>query len=250
MRLRDDLKSSIVLSASFAIAAALTVPLLLPSLPAIARELPLPVWAFCLVLAVQLTIVYGLIAIAGCRIARSTGHEPAPLLSAFWKHTLRSPSLRALIVPVVAGLACGAVVVFVVSLIQRLLPGTLPATLHPPGILAALAASGAGSIGEEILFRLFCLSLLVRVMAGKSFGRAAAVSASALLYGIAHAPAMVFLFGGIDNVPLVSWLWLMGLNGICGVVFGMVYLRRGVEAAILTHFATDVVWHGVSQLLR
>jgi hypothetical protein len=249
MTLRDDLKSSSVLSASFALASAATVPLLLPSLPENARELPLPLWAFCLVLAVQLALVYGLIALAGCRLARRVGHEPVPVLSALWTRKNQHPSRRDIGIPVVAGLACGVFLVVVVGAIQRLLPSTLPGTLHPPGILAALAASSAGSVGEEILFRLFGLSLLVRVLPGNTAGVALGVAISAAVYGVAHAPGFVFLFGGLHNVPYASWIWLMGLNGLCGVTFAMVYLRRGIEFAILTHFSTDVVWHAGSQLL-
>jgi hypothetical protein len=47
----DDLKSALFLSAAFAAAAAAAVPPLLPLLPEEARSLPLPLPAFCAVLA-------------------------------------------------------------------------------------------------------------------------------------------------------------------------------------------------------
>jgi hypothetical protein len=40
------------------------------------------------------------------------------------------------------------------------------------------------------------------------------------------------------------------LNGMLGVVFGVVYLRHGIFCAVLAHFGTDVIWHTASQLLR
>src|SRR5215831_18446908 len=80
----DDLKSALVLSGAFAVAAASTVPLLLRSLPAEARSLPLPVPAFCAVLAVQLVVVYGTLGFAGFRLARGRALEPALYLSSLW----------------------------------------------------------------------------------------------------------------------------------------------------------------------
>jgi hypothetical protein len=249
MTLNNDAKSSIVLSASFALAAVFTVPLLLPSLPEEARKLPLPLWAFCFVLAVQLTVVYGLLALAGCRLSRRAGREPVPALTALWTWTNCYPSRHQIGAAASTGLACGVFLVAVIGVIKHLLPNTLPKTVHPPGIAAALAASSAGAIGEEILFRLFALSVLLRVIPSGKVGVSVAVAVSAAAYGIAHAPGFVFLFGGLNNVPFASWIWLMGLNGLCGVTFAIVYLRSGIECAILTHLATDVVWHAASQTL-
>jgi hypothetical protein len=209
----DDLRSALILSSAFAAAAAATVPLLLPALPAEARSLPLPLPVFCAVLAVQMVFVYGAIGFA-------------------------------------VGLGCGAALVAAVAAIQRLLPGTLPETLHPPGLATALLASSAGSLGEEILFRLFALSCLLRLLPEGRLGRALAVGSSALAFGAAHAPAFAYLFGGWQEVPLVSWAWLLALNGLLGIAFGVVFLRSGIECAILAHFGTDAIWHVASQLLR
>jgi hypothetical protein len=138
----------------------------------------------------------------------------------------------------------------VVAAIQRFLPGTLPGTLHPPGFAPALVASAAGSVGEEILFRLFALSLLLRLLPRGRVGAGLAVGVSALLFAAAHAPALVFLFSGWQEVPVVSWVWLMTLNGLLGAAFGIVFLRWDVVCAILAHLGTDGVWHAASQLFR
>src|SRR5262245_46644564 len=72
----NDLKSALVLSAAFAVPAAATVPVLLPSLSAEARSLPLPLPVFCAVLAAQMFILYGLLGFAGLRLARSRRLDP------------------------------------------------------------------------------------------------------------------------------------------------------------------------------
>jgi hypothetical protein len=242
-----DLKTALVLAGVFALAAALTVPRLLPALPPEARSLPLPLPVFCTVLAVQLVVVYGLLGFAGLRMARSRGLEPAPYLTAMGNR--QGACGRRAAGAFAVGLGCGGMLVAAVSAIQWFLPGTLPGTLHPPGLGTALLASTSGSLGEEILFRLFALSLLLRLLPNSRVGTGAALGLSALAFGAAHAPAFVFLFGGWHEVPPVSWVWLIALNGLLGVTFGMVFLRRGIECAILAHLGTDVVWHVVSPWL-
>jgi hypothetical protein len=79
---------------------------------------------------------------------------------------------------------------------------------------------------------------------------ALAVATSALAFGAAHAPGFVFLFGGWQHVPLVAWVWLVALNGLLGVAFGVVFLRSGIVCAVLAHFSTDVVWHVAAPLLH
>jgi hypothetical protein len=244
----DDLKTALVLSTALAVAGALTVPFLLPSLAPEARRLPLPLPVFCAVLAVQLLVLYGLFAFAGLRLARARGLQPAPELTAIWERPAGHAGWRRAGVAFAIGLGCGALLIAAVAAIRRFLPGTLPGMLHPPGIVAALLSSAAGSLGEEILFRLFGLSLLLRLLPEGRVWSGLAVSLSALAFAAAHAPAAVFLFGDWQRVPLASWAWMVGLNGLLGISFGMVFLRAGVVCAVLAHLGTDMVWHAASQL--
>src|SRR5436189_3247331 len=84
----DDLKTAALLAGSAGLLGAATVPLLLPTLferlPSDQRTLPLPVPLFCVVLVIQFLTFYGLLALAGLRLARRRDREPAPLLTALW----------------------------------------------------------------------------------------------------------------------------------------------------------------------
>src|SRR4029079_17217672 len=84
----NDLKTAAVLAGSAGLLGAVTVPFLLPSIlelvPPAQRTLPLPLPLFCVALAVQFLLIYGLLALAGLRLARARNREPAPLLSALW----------------------------------------------------------------------------------------------------------------------------------------------------------------------
>ena len=168
--IRDDLKTAGLLAGAFAALGAATVPLLLPMAPPEARELPLPVPLFSLALALQVLVVYGLLALAGLRLARRRGLEPAPLLSALWIGRRPGPVVRPFAIALGIGLACGLFLVAAIALVQRLAPRTLPPVLHPPSFGAALLAGAAASIGEEILCRRFLLSVLLRILPASRAG--------------------------------------------------------------------------------
>src|SRR5262249_45150989 len=159
-----------------------TVPVLLPSLPPEARSLPLPLPVFCTVLAVQLVVLYGLLGFVGLRLARTRGLEPAPYLTAIWDPQATCARRTWARGGFAIGLGCGALLVAAVAAIQRFFPATLPGMLHPPGIASALLASTAGSLGEEILFRLFALSLLLRLLPEGRAATTMAVGGSALAF--------------------------------------------------------------------
>jgi len=248
----DDLKTAALLAGSAGLLGAATVLVLLPTLferlPPDQRTLPLPVPLFCVVLVIQFLTFYGLLALAGLRLARRRDREPAPLLTALWT---RQPSDRSGVRAILAfgtGVVCGVVLVGAIAAIKRALPHTLPGMLHPPSFWGALLASATAAFGEEILCRLFLLSALLRILPVSRNSTAIAVAISSLLFAALHAPAAVFLFGGLENVPALSWVWIGVLNAIVGIACAIWYLRIGIGGAILVHFGTDLVWHVVSQL--
>jgi hypothetical protein len=249
--LGTDLKPAAVLGGSCGLLGAVTVPFLLPSVfelvPPEERTLVVPLPVFCVLLAIQFLVLYGLLAFAGLRLARASGREPAPLLSATWAK--RRPDRVGLPAALAlgTGLLCGLALVGAVTLIQQVLPQTLPGVLHPSSFTGALLASATASFGEEILCRLFLLSALLRVLPVSNAGTTVAVGVSALLFGALHAPAAVFLFGGLGNVPLLAWVWMVSLNALVGVACAVWYLRAGIGCAILVHLGTDLVWHVLSR---
>lgn len=247
-----DLKTASVLAGATGILGAITVPFLLPAVmefaPTADWELPLPLPIFCVVLAVQFLIIYGLLAWAGLRLARARQRNPAPRLTALWLRQIPQPFAFPAMCAFGTGLICGAILVAKVALIKVLLPSTLPDVMHPSSLGGALLASATGSFGEEILCRLFLLSALLRILAPSTKNTIMAVLTSSLIFGALHAPAAIFLFGGLANVPILFWIWMISLNAFVGVFCAVWYLRIGIGGAILTHFGADLVWHVMSQL--
>jgi len=58
------------------------------------------------------------------------------------------------------------------------------------------------------------------------------IAAAALVFGLAHLP---FLFGVAGDPPLWLPVVAVGTNVMAGVVFGWLFWRAGLEAAILAH---------------
>ena len=68
---------------------------------------------------------------------------------------------------------------------------------------------------------------------------------SALLFGAGHLPTTATL---MPLTPLVITRALL-LNGLGGIVFGWLYWKRGLLAAMLAHFSADIVLHVIAPAL-
>jgi len=108
-----------------------------------------------------------------------------------------------------------------------------------------LLASFSAGVTEELLFRFGFMTLLVwlgvkmtRREAPGSFVPWMANLLTALLFSLAHLANVVEL--GI-SITLGTVLYVTLTNGVAGVVFGRLYWRHGLEAAVLAHMVADVV---------
>jgi membrane protease YdiL (CAAX protease family) len=108
-----------------------------------------------------------------------------------------------------------------------------------------LAGVVYGGITEELLMRLFLLSLVVWLLGRwwRTSGRPAdgafwmGIAIVALIFGLGHLPA-TSLLAPLTPALVVRALWL---NGIAGVAFGYLYWRHGLEAAMLGHMSAHLV---------
>ena len=103
-----------------------------------------------------------------------------------------------------------------------------------------------GGIGEEILLRLFLVSMLVWIFGKITRSEAplsqsglvwSAIAIAAIIFGLGHLPATSAV---IELTPLVIARAIV-LNGIAGLVLGWLYWKRGLESAIIAHFTADLM---------
>lgn len=128
---------------------------------------------------------------------------------------------------------------------------------HPPAAqMLDWAWRGAlamfqGGIVEEIISRLFVMSLLVWLIARLGGGVrpwmfVVAIMVAALLFGVLHLPAAFRV--GMANSPLAI-ARIVFPNLVVGLSCGWLFWKYGLEHAMVAHFAGDFVLHVVAQLV-
>ncbi len=106
-------------------------------------------------------------------------------------------------------------------------------------------ASFYGGIVEEVLCRLFLVSLLVWLLARLGGGArpwmfVAAIVLAALIFGAGHLSAA--FASGLPHSPLTVARIVL-LNALVGLPFGWLFWKYGLEHAMVAHFSADLVLH-------
>lgn len=239
--LKEDARRAGVLGACSGVSAVLILPYLLTLIPEL-REVPLP--ALILAQLVQVGLLGFGMSLAGLRLGHrvdlGTLHRPG-----------HSPGSSARLA-VTLGVGSAIAVIALSLLFDPLMPP--PAKpIEAPGPLFGLLASFYGAIYEEVLTRLFLLTLMAWGL-WRALGRPkrlpdgaiwAAILGAALAFGAAHLPAASSLW---PLTPIVI-LRTLALNMIVAIPAGWLYWRRGLLVAMLAHFAADLVLHVLLPLL-
>jgi hypothetical protein len=118
----------------------------------------------------------------------------------------------------------------------------------------ALLASFYGGIAEEVLLRLFMVSLLAWIafkIKKNADGRPTdigiwvSIFLAAIIFGLGHLPATAQI------TPLTGTVVARAivLNGVGGIAFGWLYWKKGLESAMIAHFTADIILHIVTPLV-
>ena len=110
-----------------------------------------------------------------------------------------------------------------------------------------------GAINEEIVARLFALSLFLWLL--RKITRAQTPQASPVIFWIANVIiAGLFAAGHVPAakifLPLTPLVWaaIFSINGGASLAFGYLCWKRGFEAAILAHFSADFTLHVIGPM--
>lgn len=155
----------------------------------------------------------------------------------------RKPLLAALIVSVVGGLA---LIVPDLLFFGKYEQALLDVYAVKPTVPYLLATVTYGAVIEEVMLRLFMMSLVAFVLhmifERKREGVSAAMLVaanvvSALLFAAGHLPVNDMMFG---LTPMIVVRCLL-LNGVFGLAFGWLYRRFGLRYAMIAHGGCHVV---------
>jgi membrane protease YdiL (CAAX protease family) len=210
--------------------------------------IPLPA-VFALALA-QNTVILAVTIGVGLLLTAKLGLPGAQLIDDWRAGKPIGDRLRTMIpLAVMTGFSVGITVLLMFALLLRKELSQLPigkATLIP--IWRRLLICLYGGLTEEILMRIFLFSLLVwilnklwRTVDGaprrKIFWAANIILAA--LFGLGHLGSVVPFMPITFKIVLGALL----LNGVASIAFTSLYLRRGLEAAMLAHFIADfMIW--------
>lgn len=202
------------------------------------RELPVPIAAVALG---QPAVLAVLAVLLGARFAPAVGLG-TPVIDAVLARRAAAPIIRGLVGPILGGIAASTAVLLIyfqfvgLPLLASAPPDSPMATLEMPLLTRVLY----GGLTEEILMRWGLLSLFAWI-GWRIAGRPPAVPAAAAwaaiilaagLFAAGHLP-MLALLAPDASVGVMAGVLLGNLAP--GVIFGWLYVRHGLEAAMFAH---------------
>jgi membrane protease YdiL (CAAX protease family) len=224
------------------LAASNTVQILLPSyqsmIPAAGLPAPLPVIA--LVNAGIAIVLYGGLGFIGLTLARKNAFAD------IWQPEVTNS--QRFLAPGITGVGLG-ILLIVGDIIFSQFNG-IGRFQHPPFPSSIFASLSAG-IGEELLFRLFFISLwfwLISLILRGKWQKGVfwiITIISALVFALGHIPSIMIMYNYTSLSQISPVLWIEGilLNGIISVFAAFFMKKYGFLAAAGVHFWTDIVWH-------
>jgi hypothetical protein len=215
-----------------------------------------------LISAGQNLLLYGLLILTGLYVARRSLLGAPILTGLFQKEDVRD-KVRMMLLPALLIGMIGAVIILLLDQFvfgpplaaeMELLGVNIGVSLNPPA-WQGLLASFYGGINEEVLLRLFVLTLIGGLMAAvlRKLDQKLPVVIfwianilAAVLFGLGHLPATASIGLPMDFLVITR---AIVLNGLLGVGFGWLYWKHGLESAMLSHFTADIVLHVLTPLI-
>lgn len=212
-------------------------------------ELPFPAWAIPALGLLQGAILLAAAVCAGAATAHSVGLR-APVFEAAVSGAPSFPQLKHALLPAVgAGLLTG-VFLFLANTYGPEVWVQAQAGYYPSLATRILF----GGVTEELLLRWGLMTSLLWVL-WRIFQRGygtprphlfwIAIVLSALSFGFAHLPAVAIELGGLSGSVAA---FIVAANAATGTVFGWLYWRHGLEAAMIAHSIAHIVNYAASAL--
>jgi hypothetical protein len=208
-----------------------------------------PMWVLVVAQSAQSVVLFGLVTGFGLLLAQHIGLG-APLLEGLLAGKNVSAQALDIVAPaLILGVGSAAVLLLLeIVVFWPRLPRSMRESVPIPALWKRFLACFYGGIDEEILLRLFVLSLLAWLIGfiwhlpsgGPTVGALwTANILAAVLFGLGHLPATAAL-AKLNSLLITR---AIVLNGIVGVATGYLFVRYGLEAAMLAHFSADIVLH-------
>lgn len=141
----------------------------------------------------------------------------------------------------VLGAVIGAVAIGFDVVFRPYLPEVLQTPVSMPRFIQSVSSILYGGITEEIMLRWGFMTIVAYVISVKgelirNWVFWTSILLSALVFALGHYPVTADY---LDMTPLI-WIRMLALNGLGGVIFGWLYWKHHLEAAILSHMFAHV----------
>ncbi|MEJ6949652.1 CPBP family intramembrane glutamic endopeptidase [Natronospora cellulosivora (SeqCode)] len=206
----------------------------------ILESIPFSMNVLTLVSSLQLFVIAFVLSFLGLKLARKTSFS-IKILDAIFEKRKVHVDRKSLLTSIISGVVLGLIIIgsdrfYFQNLISMLAE-------NPPefSVLALLAGIFYGGVVEEILLRLFLMSLIVWIcMKIFKFDKDnifkgvywMAIILTSVIFAAGHLPVTEMMFGELTS-PLLLRAFL--LNGIGGLIFGYLYWKKGFEYAVISH---------------
>jgi len=219
------------------------------------QNLPVPLHVLLAAQLIQSVVLFGIVIFVGLHLARKVGLS-LPILERWIEGGEVKSYLGSILgISIGLGILAGILIIGLDYLFSFAgVPiNVTQASINPPAWQGFLA-SFYGGINEEILLRLFVMTLLAWIIFklkktedGKptNIGMWLAIVLAAIIFGAGHLPAVMAI---TTLTPLVI-VRTITLNAVGGIIFGWLYWKKGLESAMISHFSADIVLHVILPLI-
>ena len=206
------------------------------------RTIGQPLWLIGIIQVAQSAVLFSLAILGGLFFAKRIGFH-LPLLEAVaekknWKAILKD----SIAISFLSG-AMIAVIIYAVDIIFTVAGAAISTHQTYAPVWQKLLAAVYGGITEEILLRLFLMAFFIWISmkickrtSPTTTGIVASIFLAAIIFGLGHLPLTASLTA---LTPLIVTRAIV-LNGIGGIMFGWLFWKKGLEAAMIAHFTTDI----------
>ena len=166
--------------------------------------------------------------------------------SGLWKNEIRLEKKPILFTAGVA--VMGGILMILLDLLWfgKAIPGVMESYATKPTADYIIACVSYGAVIEEVILRLFAMSLvafvLMKLMKRDVGGDntlifVAANVTSSLMFALLHIPMNIILFGG-DAIVIIRCILM---NGALGLLFGYLYRKYGLRYSMIAHGGVHIV---------
>lgn len=218
------------------------------TLQGVPQNLPVPLYVLLIAGIIQSAILYAVLIFVGLYLAKKVSLG-LPIVEGWLEGKEVKSYLKSILgISIGLGIIAGILVIALSILFEGGLQVGGDQVTRFSWVWQGFLASFYGGINEEIMMRLFLMSLfawIFFIIRKRDVGKPTntmmrlAIVLSAVIFGIGHLPTLF----AITTPTLFMVAQVIILNSVAGIIFGWLYWKKGLESAMMAHFSADIVLH-------